>query len=455
MIARILFAAVLLAARAALAESEVYRYSRPVEWRGAGREELAAVLLDSQIFAATRADFADLRLLDQEGNETPYLLEKAMETRTETRRQAVKSELLGLKEKPDRSMEITLRLAKEAPAADGLTVFTPLTNFEHRIQVFGSADGKQWSTLARDAEIYDYSRYMAVSNRDVALPTNRYRQFKVVIEQATQTREAELLELTRKLQGGKEQERSERVDIRRIPLNIERIGFWRAQTEVLPETERKFVYPVVGFQVSRDLKNQATLIDITTSREPLTGFELQTSTRNFNRAAAVEILAKQGINTQMREIGTGTLESLHFRDINRGQTTLSFPEQRGNQYRIVIRDQDNPPLAINAVAGIGNGYGLLFLPQQGMAYSLRYGAEQARPARYDTAPIRELQRRGYESTLVQLGAETAAAPVDKTLDWAGLLNSKPFLIAVAVLMVAVLAWSLVHVGRRIENLPKE
>lgn len=451
---KILLSVSLLLAQAVAAE-DIYRFSRPIAWQGNGQEELLTVPLDSRIYAATRDGFPDLRLVDQQGTETPFLLEKAAETRTETTRLDCDSELLTLKKKDDKAIEITLRLKEDEPNADGLTVFTPLTNFEHRLQIFGSDDGKNWSLLVKDAEIFDYSRYMPVSNRDIPLPTNTYRHFKVFIEEPIQTREAELLELTRKLDGNKEAERSERIDLQRIPLQIERIGFWRNQTEVLPETEKHFSYPAVGFKITQDKEHKATLIDVEMQREPLTGFTLQTSSRNFNRAAAVQIPVKYGIETRMQEIGSTTFESLHFQDIHRDQTTILFPEQRQQQYRIVVSDNDNPPLQIDAVSGVGNGYNLLFLPQKGNSYSLRYGSETATLPHYETAPIQELLRKGYKSTPAALDAETTAAQVPEELDFAKLLNSKFFLGAVVTLMVVVLAWSLVRVGKRIEQFPKE
>jgi hypothetical protein len=454
MIARVVLTAALLQAQAVAADTGAYRFSRPVEWRSTGQEELLAVPLDNLIYAATRDGFPDLRLVDQDGTETPYLLEKTLETRSETRRMPSKSELLSLKKKAAKAIEITLRLDKDA-AAEGLTVFTPLTNFEHRLQVFGSDDGKIWSPLVENAEIYDYSRYMRISNRDISLPANSYRRFKVIVEEAVQTREADLLELTRKLRGGQEVERSEKVDLQRVPLQIESIGFWHYRTDVLPAGPKSYTYPAAEFKVTQDAKNQWTVIDVSTLREPLTGFALQTSSRNFNRSAIVQVPVQEGIETRMQDIGSATLESLHFRDINREQNTVSFPEQRQDRYRIVIRNQDNPPLEITAVSGAGNGYNLLFLPQQDKIYSVRYGSDKAGQPSYDTAPIRELLSRGYKSVSVPLGSETAAAPVPETLDIAKLLNSKSFLGAVVTLMVLVLAWSLVRVGKRIEQFPKE
>lgn len=449
----LLYVSLLLAQTAAAEES--FRFSRPILWQSGGQEELLAVPLDSRIYAATRDAFPDLRLVDQQGAETPYLLEKAAETRAETKRLTSDSELLALKTNDDKAIEIILHLKKDEADADGLTVFTPLTNFEHRLQIFGSGDGQNWSLLVKDAEIFDYSRYMPVSNRDIALPANHYRYFKVLIEEAVQTREAELLELTRKLDGNKEAERSERIDLQRIPLQIERIGFWRNQTEVVPDSEKRFSYPAAGFKITQDKEHKATLIDVEMQREPLTGFTLQTSSRNFSRSAAVQIAVKYGIETRMQEIGNAVLESLHFQDIQRDRSTVAFPEQRHSQYRIVIRDNDNPPLQVDAVTGLGSGYNLLFLPQKGSTYNLRYGSEKAERPRYETASIQELLRKGYKSTPALLGDETAVAEVPEAVDFAKVLNSKFFLGTVVALMVAVLAWSLVRVGKRLEQFPKE
>jgi len=449
-----LLAAVLLLAQSVAAETEHFRFSRPIAWQDKGQQELLTVPLDSRVYAATRDDFADLRLVDRNGTETPYLLEKAAETRTETTRLNCDSQLQALK-KNNKTIEIYLRLKKNEPNADGLTVITPLADFEHRVQVFGSDDGKRWSSLVKDAEIFDYSSYMPIANRDIPLPVNAYRQFKLVVEEATSTREAELKELTRTLHGGEEVARSERIDLHRIPLQIERIQFWRNRSEVLPETDKRFDYPAAEYKITEDKEKQTTLIDVTTLREPLTGFTLYTSSDNFTRPAAVQIPVRQGIGTSMHTVGSALLESLHFRDIQREQSAVSFPEQRQKSYRIVLSNQDNPPLAITGITGTGPGYHLIFLPAPGQIYLLRYGLEKAKRPAYDTASIRELLRRGYKSTLAELGPESAEASVPEPLDLAKLLNSKWFLGMAVALMVAVLAWVLVRAGKRIEQFPRE
>src|SRR2546426_439852 len=66
---------------------------------------------------------------------------------------------------------------------------------------------------------------MDVGNHQLALPQNRYAHFRITIRDVTSNQESELLELTRRLQGGKETERVERTAVERRPFRIDRIDF--------------------------------------------------------------------------------------------------------------------------------------------------------------------------------------------------------------------------------------
>ena len=407
MIAKIVLFASLFLTQAFAADLSNYRFNRPIVHPDNAGQTLLAVALDSPVYNNSASDFRDLRLTDQDGVETPYLLQKSASRKTVLQRLSSRSTTQALQKIDDDGIVITISLDKDAANADGLSVVTAQRDFEYSLQIHGSADGKDWQLMVNNTTIYDYSRYMAVGNRDIVLPVNSYRHFKIVVAKASQTRTAELLELTRTLRGAEEQQRSEKVDLYKEPLHIERIDFWHNQSETLPEAEQQFDYPVAAFKISQDAEHKTSLIDIDTQRQPLTGFKLQTVTANFNRNAEVQIPLQHGIETRMQSIGSATLEALHFQDINHEQSTVPFPEQRQPHYRIVIHDQDNPPLEIASVSGVGNGYQLLFLPQPGKSYQLHYGSDKVDPPRYDTAPIQELLRRGYQSTAAALGPEAA------------------------------------------------
>ncbi|MGZ5000550.1 MAG: DUF3999 family protein [Methylomonas sp.] len=454
MIAKFILMAGLLFAQVHASDITGYRFSRPVVNQDGGQLSLLAVPLDDRVYAGTADGLRDLRLTDQNGVEIPFLLQKIAGSKTVIRRLPSRSDAPALQKSGEDGIVITVALDKEAANADGLTVVTGQRDFEYDLRIEGSNDGKDWQTLVDHVLIYDYSRYMAVGNRDIELPGNSYRQFRLVVAKATQTRAAELLALTRTLNNGEERQRSEKIDLLNEPLHIDRIEFWHKKAETLPETEQVFDYPVTGFRVRQDAERKMSVIDIESGRQPLTGFRLTSTTTNFSRNVEVEIPLRQGIETRMQVIGSATLEALHFQDIHREQSLVSFPEQRRTQYQIIIRNQDNPPLEIRSVTGLGPGYQLLFLQQPGQHYQLKYGSDKAESPRYDTVQIQELLRRGYHASIAELGPETADAAAKEEFDYGEFFNSQWFLGAAIGLMVLVLGWSLYRVGKRVGELPK-
>ncbi len=423
------------------------RFTRAVIHKEQADQALLAVTLDSTVYAASAVDFRDLRLTDQNGVETPYLLQKIAEQKAAVRRIPSAGKIVSLNRTGENGIELIVALDKAATNADGLSIVTAQRDYEYGLHVFGSADGKTWQPLVDNGRIFDYSRYAQIGNNDIELPANNYRQFKLVVAQASQTRSG-LTELTRTLQNGSEQQRSESIELRNEPLHIDRIEFWQKLTETLADEAQRFDYPV-AFKISQNVELKASVIDIDSKRQPLIGFSVQSFSPNFNRRAEVQIDEIHGLETRTRTLGQGYLQALHFQGFNRDQNTIEFAETRREHYRILVYNEDNPPLHINTVAGIGHGYRLLFLAQAGHSYQLGYGDDKAEPPRYDVAPIQELLRRGYQSSLGELGEEIALAPPAADFDWAQILNSRWFLGVVIALVALVLAWSLFKISKRI------
>ncbi|OAI11010.1 hypothetical protein A1507_21045 [Methylomonas koyamae] len=447
MIAKFVLLFCLALSAAAADRTPPQRFSRSVAGTGPD-QALLAVKLDSAVYAASAADFRDLRLVDQDGVETPYLLQKIAEQKAVTRRMPSAGKIIGLNRTGENGIELIAALDKTAANADGLTIVTTQRDYEYIVQIFGSADGKTWQALADNARIFDYSRYARIGNNAIELPANAYRQFKIVVAQASQTHSSGLTELTRTLQNGTEQQRSESVALRSEPLHIDRIEFWQTVTDTVADAAQRFDYPV-AFKIVQDAELKASLIEIDSKRQPLTGFSVQSYTPNFNRRAEVQVSDSQGLESRTRTLGQADLQALHFQGFDRDQTEIEFAEQRREHYRIVVYNEDNPPLHINTVTGIGPGYRLLFLAQAGRSYQLLYGADKAEAPRYDVAPIQELLRRGYRSSDAELGEEVALAQPEPEFDWAEQVNSRWFLGLAIAAVALVLAWSLFKIGKRI------
>src|SRR5438270_2760539 len=127
----VLLVATLAAAPSIAASESRFRFSKELDRGGAAGEEILAVPLDSDIYAAAREGFPDLRIRDGAGTEVPYVLEQVSERRTERVREGCASEVVSLHAVNGKALEIVVRLAEKAPDAGGVTILTPLTDYEH------------------------------------------------------------------------------------------------------------------------------------------------------------------------------------------------------------------------------------------------------------------------------------------------------------------------------------
>ncbi|MCY2992518.1 MAG: DUF3999 family protein [Planctomycetota bacterium] len=434
-----------------------FRFWKPLDRGPSQDEEIVACILDSAIYAATRAGFPDLRVVDEAEGEVPYQLEPDMEFREERTRQPFATEVVSLHEDGN-AIEVRVRLPKKSPSADGLNFTTPQADYERKVQVFGSADGADWKPLVTDCVIFDYSRYMDVSNREIVLPANDFREFKLLIGEVTDEKESPYKELTRTFRGGKEDERVERTTVQRRTFRIDRIGAWGTVTQQRVRKARTAAYSVAGFEAQEDSAKKQTLLAIRTRREPLTSFTLETPSRNFSRRVTLEIPVVQGVKTEWREIGNATVSNFGFRNYHRERLQTEFPEQREAQYRLVIHNEDNPPLEITGVKAEGHVHRVVWLAQKAKVYRVFYGSETAETPKYEAATVlAALRSEEFQPVAAKLGVEAENASFSGEPDVAvrKLLDNWVFLGGVIGLMVIALGWSLFRAGRHLERLPPD
>jgi len=445
------------AAQPAFAAEAAYQFARQVEAPAVKQEELLAVALDSDVFAATQDGLADVRLLDETGKPVPYLLRKARTTRPRRVRKTWPARHFSARPRDDGGLEITVELEKDDPHANGLTIVSPLRNFEQRVRIDASTDGQQWERAGNETVIFDYSRYMDVRSDSVSFPETAKRHFRIVIDDVTVEQESELLALTRRLQGADETERTEKVTVERRPLRIERIDFWREVEESQSTGDEKTKYPLTDFRVEKDTEKHQTIVRIDTRRQPLTSLTLETSDRNFSRHAAVEAETIQGVNTTWRRTGQGTVSRIEFKNVQREGLSISFPPSRKSRYRIVIDDRDSPPLEIQGVEAEGDVYELVYLASPASRYQLVYGSADAEAAAYDTAAIQELLGSGFQPSRAELGKPQPGPGAGQPAEFrpSKLLNNPLLLGGVILLLVLALGWGLYQAVKRMETLPKE
>ena len=432
-----------------------FRWSRKVELPQLGETALLAIPFDSGLFAATQADFADLRLRDDHEENVAFIVRTAPTTRERTVRKTWPAKQRGAKPLESGGLEIFLDLEDKSPTPQGLRVISPLRDFEHQVRVFSSADGSQWEPAGPPTVIFDYSRFVDVRSVAAPIAGGAHRHFRLVIDDVTAEQASQLLELTRRLTGSEETRRDERTTILRRPFRVDSVEFYRDDVENQPSGAQTVAYPVTDLRISEDAKNKQTLVEFASQREPLTSLKLLTDATNFSRAAMLQVPPSDQASAPWRTVAAATLSEFSLEAMHKSELSMTFSEQRHPRYRLVLDNRDSPAVPIRGVEVEGPVYQLVFLGVPGQRLTLDYGSPDARAATYDTAAVRASLAAGYAPAVVKLGEaveNTGAAPPFR---WSSLIEDARVVIGVIVVLTVVLGWGLFRASRRLESTPQE
>ncbi len=448
----VVFSIVILPTCGAADEPAAFRFTRPIRVDGLTQEELVAVPLDSDVFAATRDGFPDLRVVGADGRLVPFLIRRVSETRTQKVRQWWTATNPALRPLENNGMEIRFALKPKDPQPVGLRVVTPLQNFEQQVRIFSTADGTE-TALVEEALIFDYSQYMDVRRTEVPLPITTAREFRIVIDALTSDQESPLLVMTRSMTGGDESNRTEETAIHRRPFRIDRIELWTEEAYQLHQADLVQAWPVTDLKVTQDAEHQQTVAEFTSRREPLSELRIVTSSRNFSRPATVQIGTESGVGMKWLDVATSRVSQFQLRNLQEEHVTISLPETRHDRLRLIIDNGDSPALAIDAVEAVGHQYEVVYLAAPDTQYRLKYGSESADAPSHDTVALSTALAQNMSPIAATLGPQSA--PNLKPAELKTLLNNPFVLGAIVSVLVTVLGWGLYQASRRIEGMPPE
>ena len=395
--------------------------------------QLVEVRVDAALFAATRPGFPDLRLFDAEGIEWPRIVEPRYKTQSVTSRKPVGARPAELRELPDNRIEARFELLQDQPSPVGLDIRTPLKDFIRTVRVSGSSDGQTWKTLVENADIFDYSRYMDVRRTEIPLPKNDFHHFSIEIGNASEERAQPLVRLVQA--GGQDQTRA--LDLLRTPFRIDGVSFWHNETSIVKDQPVLREWPHGGFDVVQDPKAKTTEILLRTSRPPLTRIQIETSSRNFQREVSVMAATLSNGQKSWRTIAKGRFTRVDLPGFSRSDLAIDFPETRSEEYRLVVRNADNPPLEITGIRPSGPVYRLVWLAEPLAEYRLACGNAKIEAPTYDLFAIRTALDKGIPPLRWQLAPPGEAATPETSFSLGELL-ARPAVFG-AVLALAALA----------------
>ncbi|MGA8222277.1 MAG: DUF3999 family protein [Candidatus Acidiferrales bacterium] len=130
-------------------------YSRPIQLAPADAPRLAGVTLTDEVYRRTRLGLVDLRLIDDRGTETPYVLF----TREGSKNTLSRATTLHEKSfAPGLYTQVVLEIIGQAPFHNAVEIQTPETDFIEWVRVEASDDARTWRIVQQRAPIFRFEK---------------------------------------------------------------------------------------------------------------------------------------------------------------------------------------------------------------------------------------------------------------------------------------------------------
>lgn len=385
---------------------EQFRRSAPLVAPAAGfaNGSLYRVALTAEILAAVEPDFADLRLFDAAGRETPFVV---LENRIPGQPEAwLTAELTEYAPDAGNGEEVlTFRLPESGRAVTGLDLRTAGRDFHKAVALESSPDGTVW-TPAAAGEVYDFSSRVPLRRTTLDLPALAGPLFRLHLRNASPRQE--IFSAWRMTHGDLDIKslvlRPEHLRIQSVALRLAGIP----EQVVWDETEHQVL--TVGTD------HGDTVVDLP-ARLPAGRITLRISTAMFNRT--VEVSGSLGPDAKrFTRLGQGSITRLPTPGGVQGNATILVGQTWQRDYRLRIRDQGAPPLEIDGVGLAWPQRLLFFMPQtDSPAMSLFFVARQAHQT---PRPIYDLSRVVTQANWFQMSAvQVTAGPAMGSQDGGG------------------------------------
>jgi len=417
-------------------------------------EELAQVLLTPEMFGITQDNYADIRVVRRDPWQmVPCLVECVTEEQRQIRRITEPLTLTQATDTADNQLCVTFSRPRPPAGQEqfpllGLTVKTPLRDFERYVQVEVSADGTAWQTVVEQARIFDVSSYADLRMTDIALPPVSQRHIRLTFNKHDQQTGAVTQVRTSAGAQGEISNIDRSFKEEQRPFRIDKVDGWCEEAywerDVRPLRTRE-IRPTRTIPKELDVK-EAIVMGFEAGRVPLESLTLDTPERFVN--VTYQLYAEHPSRNSWGQIASGSLTRTAFRDYHSEQMTITWRTRRAERYYLVLWRSEDPPTLTFAEAK-GPDYRVVFPYAKGdRSTGLILGNPEATATGWFHADqIKMLMR-----TVTQpLTAEPS--PLEQNPAWDGKaesnVNMTLVLSAAIVLVVIVLGFALATAMRRL------
>jgi len=372
---------------------------------GVSADEPLSLILDEDVFINAADGLTDLRLMTDLGVETPYQLNSL---RGSIARTASALQVIDRGYVPDVHSQMTLDFGSGATRHNVVELGEPsVAELWRATEIEASQDNETWSSIGTD-EIYRVVKgSTVVESYALRYPTSsaRYVRLKFIDDG------------TGDLQLGSA------------------TGFSEEATPPQLINSR----PVSMSQVNDTTERTSTIdFDLGRSGVPFHNISLETPDQNFNRRVAIQASVDQAKWVSLSSTGEIFSYTVGLNPLDR--LKLQIRESTARYVRVVIFNQDNPPLEITGGEFVGYQKELVFLADPTQTYSLFYGNDESSAPIYDTGIV--IGNRVDSDDLLRAAAGPHRANGDYTQPEEPLTERLPWLMPLVIGVLALLVGGL-------------
>jgi len=305
---------------------------------------ISTVVVDTELYRASRARLADLRIL-RDNAEIPYVLETLAGSREQNE---LRPAVLNKSVVPSVGVQATLDL-KGHPEHDRLRISSNRSNFRQRVRIETSDDNQGWALARDDGFVFDFVQdNRRVSGLTIDYPVSTRRYIRVTILGWD---------------------------------DIDVLGsVW---LDYLNETKAvRDVLATLHPQVTEDAKIQTTELSADSGFQglPYDQAQLTVGPGLFYRWVEIETSVDQ-------RYWISACQGSLSRTVGYEHLALSFPEEWNRYVRVRILNHDDPALAVGTIALSAPRRTLKFPTNQPGDYWIYSGNSDAQPPAYDLAQV--------------------------------------------------------------------
>jgi hypothetical protein len=323
----------------------------PNEWRNTQTVEVPAKGLVRVSVPATTLDAAqpgleDLRIVDSTGNQVPYLIERMLPDSESTIRP---TEFRSTIE--NGATRLNLKTGTGAPIS-GVSLETPATQFMKAADVEGSNDGRTWTKLAGGDSLFQLPN--GATKLRVSVPEGAWQFLRITID-----------------------------ELGSPPVPFTGAQLHKARTNAPAEA-------VAVTIKSRDESPGITrlALDLGAANLTLGSLRIESNEPVFTRPVTLAVPEVSDDGIRERNINDAVIYRVNVKGKNEAHLEIPLELQiQTRELLVLIRNEDSPPISIDAVRADRRLVRLTFFANQPGQYSLLSGNTQSAAPRYDLSAL--------------------------------------------------------------------